>query len=57
MILVCFQGKSFSITVIQVYAPTTVAKDIEVDWFYVQHFLELTQKDWNANVGGQEIPR
>ena len=26
MILVCFQGKPFSITVIQVYAPTTNAK-------------------------------
>ena len=57
MISVHFLGKSFSITVIQVYVPTTDAKDVEVDWFYVQHFLELTQKDWNANVGSQEIAR
>ena len=31
MVLVCFQGKPFNITVIQVYAPTTNA---EVDRFY-----------------------
>ena len=34
MILVRFQGKSFDITVIQVYAPTTDAKEAEVDQFY-----------------------
>ena len=34
MISVLFQGKPFSITVIQVYAPTTNAKEAEVDWFY-----------------------
>ena len=34
MILVHFQGKSFNITVIQVYAPTTNAKQAEVEWFY-----------------------
>ena len=33
MILVCFQGKSFNITVIQVYALTTDAEDAEVDQF------------------------
>ena len=32
MILICFQGKSFSITVIQVYAPTTDAKEAETEW-------------------------
>ena len=32
--LVCFQGKPFSITVIQVYATTTNAKEVEVEWFY-----------------------
>ena len=31
MILVCFQGKPFHITVIQVYVPTTDAKEAEVD--------------------------
>ena len=31
MISVCFQGKPFSITVIQVYAPTTNAEEAEVE--------------------------
>ena len=43
MISVHFQGKSFSITVIQVYAPTTNAEEAEVEWFY-QDLLELTPK-------------
>ena len=34
MISVRFQGKPFSITVIQVYAPTTDAKEAEFDSFY-----------------------
>ena len=34
MVLVHFQGKPFNITVIQVYAPTTNAKEAEVEWFY-----------------------
>ena len=34
MISVCFQGKPFNITVIQVYATSTNAKEAEVDWFY-----------------------
>ena len=40
-----FQGKPFSITVIQVYALTTDAKEAKVDWFYkdLQYLLELTQ--------------
>ena len=66
MISVHFQGKSFSITVIQVYAPTTNAEEAEVEQFYedLQDLLELTPKkdvlfiigDWNAKVGSQEIP-
>ena len=65
MISVFSQGESFNITVIQVYAPTTNAKETEVEWFYddLQDFLELTPKnvlfirgDWNAKVGSQEIP-
>ena len=46
MILVCFQGKLFNITVIQVYAPTTNAEEGEADWFYedLQELLELTPK-------------
>ena len=34
MISVHFQGKSFNIMVIQVYAPTSNAEEAEVDWFY-----------------------
>ena len=34
MIFVCFQGKPFSITVIQVYAPTSNAEEAEVEQFY-----------------------
>ena len=66
MISVHFQGKPFNITVIQVYVPTTNAKEAEVEWFYedVQDLLELTpQKDvlfiighWKAKAGSQETP-
>ena len=44
MISVRFQGNPFSITVIQVYAPTTNAKEAEVEQFYedLQDLLELT---------------
>ena len=45
MIFVHFQGKPFNITVIQVYALTTKAKEAEVEWFHQeQDFLELTPK-------------
>ena len=67
MILVYFQGKPFSIIVIQVYAPIINAEEAEVERFYedLQDFLEQTPKkevifiigDWNAKVGSQEIPR
>ena len=63
MISICFQGKPFNITVIQVYTPTTNAKDAEVKWFYEDLQLTKTKKrclfiigDWNAKVGIQEIP-
>ena len=44
MISVHFHGKPFSITVIQVYVPTSNAEEAEVEWFYedLQDFLELT---------------
>ena len=44
MISVRFQGKPFSIIVIQVYAPTSNAEKAEVEWFYedLQDLLELT---------------
>ena len=48
MISGCFQGKPFSIMVIQVYAPTSNAEEAEVEWFDedLQDLLELThQKD------------
>ena len=61
MISVCFQGKPFNTTVIQVYAPTTDAREAEVDQFYedLQHLLELIPQkdvlfitgDWNEKVG------
>ena len=46
MISVCFQGKQFNITVIQVYAPTSNDEEAEVEWFYedLQDLLELTPK-------------
>ena len=46
MISVCFQGKPFSIIVIQVYAPTSNAEEAEVEWFCedLQDLLELTPK-------------
>ena len=46
MISVCFQGKPFNITVIQVYAPTSNTEEAEVKWFYedLQDLLELTPK-------------
>ena len=42
----CFQGRPFNITVIQVYAPTSNAEEAEVERFYedLQDLLELTPK-------------
>ena len=67
MISVCFQGKTFNITIIQIYAPTSNAEAAEVERFYedLQDLLELTPKkytlfiigNWNAKVfQSQEIP-
>ena len=46
MISVHFQGKPFSIIVIQVYAPTSNGEEAEVEWSYedLQDLLELTPK-------------
>ena len=46
MISAHFQGKPFSITVVQVYAPTTNAKEAKVERFYenLQDLLELISK-------------
>ena len=64
MISVHFQGNPFNIMVMQVYALTSNAEEVEVEWFYEdrQDLLELTPKkdvlfiigDWNAKVGNQE---
>ena len=66
MISVHFQGKTFDITVIQAYAPTSNAEEAEVEQFCadLQDLLELTPNtdvvfitgDWNAKVGSQETP-
>ena len=66
MISVRFQGKSFNITVIQAYDPTSNSEEAEVERFYedLQYLLELTPQkdvlfivgDWNAKVGSQETP-
>ena len=46
MISVCFQGKPFSFTVIQVYAPTSNAEGAELEWFWgpTRPFRTNTQK-------------
>ena len=66
MISVCFQGKPFNVTVIQVYSPTSNTKEAEIEQFYedLQDLLELTPKkyvffiigDWNPKVRSQETP-
>ena len=66
MISVCFQGKPFNPTLIQICVPTTNVKEIEVDRFCgdLQDLLEFTPKkdvffiigDWNAKERWQEIP-
>ena len=66
MISVRFQGKLSNITIIQVYAPTSIAEEADAERFYedLQDLLELTPKkdvhfitgDWNAKVGSQETP-
>ena len=64
MISVCFQGKPFNITVIQVYAPTSNTEEPERFYEKLQDLLELKSKkdvlfiigDWNTKVGSKEIP-
>ena len=66
MISVHLQGKPFSITVIQVYAPASNAEETEVERINedLQDLLEVTPQkdvlfiigDWNAKVGSQETP-
>ena len=61
MISLCFQGKPFNTWGTQVYAPTTNAKEAEVE--DLQAILELTPKkdvlfitgDWNAKLVSQKI--
>ena len=66
MISVCFQGKPFNITVIQIYVLTTNAEEAQVDEFYedLEDVLEVTSKkdylltmrDWNVRIRSQDIP-
>ena len=61
MISVCFQGKPFNITVIQVSAPTTNAKEAEVERFcedlqIFQNTKKFIIADFNAEVRSQVIP-
>ena len=64
MISVHFQGETFNIIVVQVYAPTTNVEEAWVEWFY-QDLQDLLTPDkevlyiirgWNRKVGSQEIP-
>ena len=66
MVSVHLQDKPFNTTEIQVYAPNSHAEEAEVEQFYddLQDLLQLTPQndvlfitgDWNAKIGGQEIP-
>ena len=66
MISAHFQGKPFSVMVIQVYVLSSNAEEAEVEWLYedLQDLLELTPQkdvlfiigDWNAKAGSQETP-
>ena len=66
MTSVHFQGKPFSIMVIQVYDLNSNTEEVDVEQFYedLQSLLELTPKkdvpfiigDWNAKKGSQETP-
>ena len=66
MIWVCFQGKPFNTTIIQVYALISNAEEGEAEQFYedLQDLLEVHLPkdvlfiigDWNTKVGSQETP-
>ena len=64
MIAVCFQGKPFNVTVIQVYAPITNDEEVELNGsMKTRPSRTNTKKEvlfiiggWNAKVGSQEIP-
>ena len=69
MISVCFQGKPFTITAIQVYAPSTNAEKLKLtrSMNMASPSRTNTKKkkkkkvlfmigDWNAKVRSQEIP-
>ena len=64
MMSIRIQGGPFNITIIQVYVPTTIVEETEIEQFYedLQHLLEVTPKkdvllilgDWNAKVGSRD---
>ena len=51
---VCFQGKPFNITVIQIYALITNAEEVEVELFYedLQDLLDLLPKKMSFSPKG-----
>ena len=65
MISALFQGRPFNITVLQVNASNTNAKEADIEWFYedLHDLLEPTPQkdilfiigDWNAKLGSREI--
>ena len=56
MIAVHFQGKSFNITVIQVYAPSSNGEEAEVERFYedLQDLLEINDVLYIMGTGMQK---
>ena len=64
--LCSFPRQTTQYQVIQAYAPTSNAEEVDVEWFYedFQDLFELTPNkvvlfipgDWNAKVGSQETP-
>ena len=59
MISVRVQGKSFNITVIQLYAPTSNTEEAEAEWFYedLPDLLELTPQKMPLSLWGAEMQK
>ena len=63
MISVCFQGKPFNITVIQVYDPTINAEEVEIEWFHedLQNLKLAPQKmsfsSWGTGMQKKEVKK
>ena len=59
MISVCFQGKPFDVTIIQVYTLTSNVKEAEVEGFDedLQDLLEITPQKLSCLIEGTRIPK